>query len=50
MAIVIDRDREFYPAIKKIMDKLDKLEKKIDLINKVKQKPRRIININKKVE
>jgi len=32
MAIVVDRDREFNPAIKKIMGKLAQLEGKIDLI------------------
>ena len=31
MAIPVDRDREFNPAIKRIMDKLDELEEKIDL-------------------
>ena len=32
MPIPVDRDREFNPAIKKIMDKLAQLEEKIDLI------------------
>ena len=33
MGIKVDRDLEFYPAIKKIMAKLNDLEKKIDAIN-----------------
>jgi len=33
MGINIDRDLEFYPAIDKIMAKLEDLEKKIDAVN-----------------
>ena len=33
MGIDVDRDLEFYPAIKKIMAKLKDLEKKMDAIN-----------------
>ena len=32
MAIDVDRDAEFYPAINKILAKLKELEEKIDLI------------------
>jgi len=32
MAIGVDRDAEFYPAINKILAKLKELEEKIDLI------------------
>ena len=32
MAIGVDRDTEFYPAINKILAKLKELEEKIDLI------------------
>jgi len=31
MAIPVDRDREFNPAMKKIMDRLDRIEEKINL-------------------
>ena len=33
MGIDVDRDLEFYPEMKKIMAKLNDLEKKIDAVN-----------------